>query len=235
MSSEEIELDQIHQKFDKVNYHGFTVAEIFVLVFIGVFILGLILVGLWPLKRCLQDTLDERRRRKRERRDQKYRRRVTPAPEDTKGDKIGEKVKEEEGGKKVKKEEMIEMDIRKETPEEHGNLRLPSAPLYTPDDMACPTHDEDVDDDVDDTFEDGEGVKNTEVDKWRNVLRKSQANNDNINDHVNDASKHTKPEKAATSNLVLDPSNLPEAIGLKRKDIVKTYDKPKITKEVLWR
>ena len=233
MSSEEIELDQIHQKFDKVNYHGFTVAEIFVLVFIGVFILGLIMLGLWPLKRCLQDTLDERRRRKRERRDQKYRKRVTPAPEDTKRDKIGEELKEEEEGKKAKKEEVIEMDIRKETPEEDGNLRLPSAPLYAPDDMASHTHDEDGDDD--DTFEDGEGVKNAEVDKWRNVLRKSQANNDNVNDQVNDASKHTEPEEAATNNLVLDPSNLPEAIGLKRKDIVKTYNKPKITKEVLWR
>ena len=58
-----------------------------------------------------------------------------------------------------------------------------------------------------------------------------------MNDQVDDGSKHTESEDVARNNLVLDPSNLPEAIGLKRKDItkVKAYDKPKITREVLWR
>ena len=64
--SKQIEVDQLHQKFESTNVYGFTIPEILILTVLGFFLLVVVILSLQSVKRSIQDILDERRRKKRD-------------------------------------------------------------------------------------------------------------------------------------------------------------------------
>ena len=64
--SKELEVDQIHRKFESTSIHGFTIPEVLILTVLGFFVLVVVLLGLQSVKRSIQELLDERRRKNRD-------------------------------------------------------------------------------------------------------------------------------------------------------------------------
>ena len=64
--SKELEVDQIHRKFESTSIHGFTIPEVLILTVLGFFVLVVVILSLQSVKRSIQELLDERRRKNRD-------------------------------------------------------------------------------------------------------------------------------------------------------------------------